>query len=196
MPSLEQYEHFWDVSSTDWCLLEIKSYVEGKQNFIVFNTQNPDKVPIIHWRYRESVIDKMLCAGARIILLSEKMEEPVREYSRRQGYSELVIYGTFDYLLKCWEAVLERGVSGQWGMLEDYLNDMDGRRILEELIEVSGDSRIESVRDKMWQLDAKIRGFLQPTSVCIWGTENAAKNNWLSDRYWFYFMLPRILAKE
>mgnify|MGYP000435942032 CR=1 FL=1 len=126
----------------------------------------------------------------------EKLADPAREYSRRKKFSSLVIYGTFDYLLKKYEVNVRDIALEKCYVLEEYLNDMDGRRILEELIEVAGDRAPCGVQEKMWQLDSKIMPLLQPSYTCIWGTENAFKRSYLPQKHWYYFALPKCVATE
>ena len=197
MNARKQYEHFWNVSSTNWCLLELESYIEGARNLLIFNIQNPSKVPMIPGRYLEAVKKEMLNAGVRIIALDEKLEDIVREYCRRKGFGHLVIYGTFDYLLKGWETTVSSIVSGKFPLsLDEYRNDMDGRKILSELIEVADNALPAGIEEQMWQLDCDIRKSLQPSSVCIWGTENSLKYGYSPHKHWYYFMIPKLNAEK
>ena len=197
MNARKQYEHFWNVSSTHWCLLELEPYIEGARDFLIFNIQNPNQVPKIHWRYLDAVKKEMFNAGVRIIALDEKLEDPIREYCRRKKYSNMVIYGTFDYLLKGWEITVNSIVSGKYhSSFDEYLNDMDGRYILEELIEVADNTLPAGIKEQMWKLDCDIRKSSQPSSVCIWGTENSLKYGYSPQKHWYYFMLPKLTAEK
>ena len=139
----------------------------------------------------------MLSAGVRIIALDEKLEDVVREYCRRREFGHPIVYGTFDCLLKGWERTVNSIVSGKFHFsFDEYLNNMDGRKILEELIEVANNTLPAEIKEQMWQLDCKIRKSLQRSSVCIWGTKNSLKYGYSSQKHWYYFMLPRLTAEK
>ena len=197
MNARKQYEHFWNVSSTHWCLLELEPYIEGARDFLIFNIQNPNQVPKIHWRYLDAVKKEMLNAGVRIIALDEKLKDPIREYCRRKKYSNMVIYGTFDYLLKSWQITVKSIASGKFNTtFYEYKNDMSGREILEELIEITNDALPAGIKEQMQQLDSEIRKLLQPSSVCIWGTKTSMEYGYFPEKHWYYFMLPKITADK
>lgn len=189
----EKYEYFWDGSSPEWCLLELKPYSEDVRNFLIFNCENPTEMSMINWRYRELVEREMLRADVRIILLSEKLNDPVREFSRRKGYSNSVICGSFDYLLERWEAIVKKVKFPKSYILDEYLNDMSSRDVLEELLNVFPSLNLSR---RTHQLDFEIREVLQPISVCIFGSRNAKKYNYTPEQHWYYFMLPAFLAEE
>ena len=196
MNEWKKYERFWDGSDPGWCLVEKEPFVKNTADYLVYNYHRPNERPMIGDCHLTMVITEMLKSRIYIISWNERLADPAREYSRRKRFSSLVIYGTFDYLLKGYEVTVKDIVSENYTMFEEYLNDMDGRRILEELIEVAGDSAPYGVREKMWQLDSKIIPFLQPSFNCIRGNKNALKNSYLPQKHWYYFALPKFIATE
>lgn len=189
MTSIEDYQYLWDGSSPEWCLLETKSWVEGKRRFEVFNFQNPTEIPLIYWRTDE-VKDKMLSAKVRVIPLDEKLADPIRDYCRHQGWSIQTICGTFDKLISRWESLVKAVVRGTYVGLDDYLNDLMHREHLEELIDFAGDATPISIRERMLQLDVEMKSVLRPSLVgSIWAAE-WTNEKYSREKHWYYFMVP------
>jgi hypothetical protein len=195
MPCLEDYQYLWDGSSPSWCLLETKSWAEGEKSFIIFNSQNPIESPVINWRYRLDLQNRMIEAGVKIISLDEKLEDPVREYCRQVGWSEHITRGTFDYLIEQWEVFVKKVVSGTYQGRDDYLYDLGFRDYLEQLIEFAGDAISSGIRERMYQLDIELQSVLQPFSLgSIWGAE-FTNEVYSREKHWYYFMLPTYTAE-
>ncbi len=62
------------------------------------------------------------------------MSDPVREYLKQKGYAQHVIEGGLQHLVSNWELVVNEIAQGYRSYEEEYLNDMDGRRIIEEVL--------------------------------------------------------------
>jgi hypothetical protein len=71
---------------------------------------------------------------------------------------------------------------------ESYLNDMDGRRILEKVMPLAPDQHRWSQRVR--EADAAFRRYVVPSEECIWGTQVAKKNGYSRQRDWWYYHRP------
>ena len=60
-------------------------------------------------------------------------EWALAEYCRRRGYSELVVEGGLEYLLSMWERTVAEIETGYTGIIIEYENDLDRRRIIHKL---------------------------------------------------------------
>ncbi len=67
---------------------------------------------------------------------------------------------------------------------DDYLNDLDLRRSLDEQ-SLTGE---QSAR--LHHLDARFRRATHETGHCLWGEENAMTEGWSSETEWYYWRLP------
>jgi hypothetical protein len=86
------------------------------------------------------------------------------------------------HLLECWEKTVrqvEEGWSLPW---EDYVNDLDGRRILGEIAMVTPP-----------ELAALDHRFCAATTVgeCLWGEEVAQAEGWDPEKNWYYYRHPQ-----
>ena len=125
----------------------------------------------------------------------------VREFLRARGCPARVVAGGLEGLIAEWERVAESVEQGYpLDTLDDYLNDMDGRELIEEALAAvpgarggsltAGDARAASLDVRLAAADARIRSALVPARACLWGETNAARHGWNTAREWWYFMKP------
>ena len=126
--------------------------------------------------------------------------DPVREYLRKSGASYAVVAQGLRGLVENWERVVDQVMAGYDLTLDDYLNDMDGRQLLANALELAPaevrDAFIPRVRDA----DMRIRLNLVPAGRCLWGAIVAGEEGWRPEEEWWYFERPRnpgpTLARE
>jgi hypothetical protein len=118
----------------------------------------------------------------------------VRDYLRSRNYSHLVVRDGLAGLVRSWEAIVASVASGQEQERDDYLNDMDGRRILEEALQVALPEERSQWVERVRVADDRIRPHLVPTSACIWGDDNAAQHDYSRERDWWYYHRPQKVA--
>jgi len=118
------------------------------------------------------------------------MADVVRDYLQSRNYAEHVIRGGLDGLVRNWEYVAESVAAGETQYRDDYLNDMDGRRILEEAMDVAPAEDKTVWIERVRTADKKIRLHLCPTKECLWGEDNARKYGYSRDRDWWYYLEP------
>jgi hypothetical protein len=119
----------------------------------------------------------------------------VRKYCEQRGFSRFVCNGGFDYLLRCWERIVAHVDEGYQGSIDEYLNDMDVRRIINELLPLASDEEQDKVERVGPSLDGRFLKATCPVDSCIWGQENAAKYDYRRDRDWWYYRIPINLGR-
>lgn len=123
--------------------------------------------------------------------MTNSPRDPVREFLRRSGAPSGIVAQGFRGLVEHWEAVVERIVGGNDQGLDDYLNDMDTRQLLENARELVP-AEIEAMfADRIAGADLRLRRQLVPAGRCLWGAIVAADEGWREDRNWWYFERPR-----
>lgn len=99
-------------------------------------------------------------------------------------------------LLGGWEtfaASLQRGY--ELG-LDDYLNDVDARQLLEAIVHTEQLPECDAFQARLAKADQLVRGATAPTRDCIWGAANAAEHGWTREANWWYFAVPKQRGEE
>jgi hypothetical protein len=116
--------------------------------------------------------------------------DPVFVFLQSQGCARAVIEGGLPGLVAAWEQIVER-VAGQYaGGLEDYLNDMDTRELLNEAWQVARPDQREESLGRLEAADRRMRGLLVPADHCLYGDVVAEGEGWKPEVEWWYFSLP------
>ena len=118
------------------------------------------------------------------------MLDSARAYLRAKKYPEHTIDGGLERLLAGWEAVANSVARGEVQYEDDYLNDMDGRRILEDMLDDLSPDQRSMAEKRLASADSLIRPLLIGIDECLWGAENAQKCGYSRDRDWWYFHRP------
>lgn len=122
-----------------------------------------------------------------------KPSDAVVEFCKQRGYSERVCAGGLDYLLKTWDRVVRDILAGYKRLFDEFLNDMDCRMIINELLPIATDAERDAVLLPLSSLDRSFHEATVMSSSCIWGDDNAAKCGWTSSKDWWYYRVPRTL---
>jgi hypothetical protein len=118
-------------------------------------------------------------------------EDPVRDYLRRSGAPYSVVAQGLRGLVENWERVVDQVVAGYSLGLDDYLNDMDGRQLLQNALDLAPDEVREAFLPRVRGADARIRPALMPAGRCLWGSIVAEDEQWIEEVNWWYFEKPR-----
>lgn len=118
---------------------------------------------------------------------------PVDEYLRSSGYATHVVERGLPGLVANWEAAAEGVESGRPAYIcfDEFLNDADGRHILEECLALLDRGELEAVARRVAAADARFSAATVPSRRCIWGEHNAEKHGYTPSRNWYYYRVPR-----
>ena len=114
----------------------------------------------------------------------------VRAFLQRRGCDGRIVERGLDGLLESWEEfadALEKGYP--LDTLDDYLNDVDGRQLIEDALDAVPDAR-PRVTSRLRIADRRVRACLVPRDRCLWGDSLARGHGWSAAREWWYFMQP------
>jgi hypothetical protein len=119
-----------------------------------------------------------------------KARDPVGEFLQKRGCPEHVVRGGLLGLTENWENVVRSVEEGYSLGLDDYLNDMDGRQLIEESLPIAPAGDKEAVQKRLRQADAKLQWLVKPAGRCLWGDETAQREGWTANKNWWYFSIP------
>jgi hypothetical protein len=117
--------------------------------------------------------------------------EVIRAYCDQRQYAVFVIKDGLEYLIPSWERNVREVEAGYQAMHEEYLNDMDGRRIISEVWPLASDDQREVYEDRLAEADRRFLAATTAVSNCIWGQETAARNGYTPEADWYYYRVPR-----
>jgi DNA-binding transcriptional regulator YbjK len=121
----------------------------------------------------------------------------VRRFLEARGAPQHVVEGGLTGLLRGWEATVASVAEGYpLDTLDDYLNDLDGRQILDEALAIAPRTEAERLRARVAAADARFRALIVPTVRCLWGDRAAAEHGWSADRSWWYWSRPQRTGAE
>jgi hypothetical protein len=117
-------------------------------------------------------------------------EDPIRAYLRESGCGSHLIEGGLPGLIEKWNAVTQSVENGYALGLDDYLNDMDTRQLIEEALEVATPDQHLEAADEIARLDQLMHSLTKPAGGCLWGAEVAEEEGWNVNQNWWYFSRP------
>ncbi|MFY9554330.1 MAG: hypothetical protein WAV20_05145 [Blastocatellia bacterium] len=124
------------------------------------------------------------------------MSDPVREYLRNKGCAQHVIDRGLQGLVRDWEKTVESIEQGYKLGLDDYLNDMDGRQLIEETLAIDRGANASRHRERVRRADEHLRKLVTPVARSLWGDEAAVEHGWSAERNWWYFSEPKTAGPE
>jgi hypothetical protein len=111
----------------------------------------------------------------------------VRRYSEARRFSRNIREGGFDYLLRRWTNIVAAVEAGYRLTFYEYLNDLDARRIIDELATHASDEEWAEVEAALPSLDERFRKATQPVNASLYGGSDEQKSKYHPDRDWYYF---------
>ena len=89
-----------------------------------------------------------------------------------------------DQLLEQWARTVDDVEHGYALTYEDYLNDLDVRRALDDAL------LSDAAHKPLASLDARFQAATFPSGECVWGVENEKAEGWSRVAHWYYWRLP------
>jgi hypothetical protein len=117
--------------------------------------------------------------------------DDVRELLRARGCPESVVSGGLEGLVGDWQAAVEQAERG-WSLgLDDWLNELDGRQLVADVLEVASSHERTRATRRLEALDARMRDAGERVERCLWGERVASAHGWNPADEWWYWTLPR-----
>lgn len=118
------------------------------------------------------------------------MSDDVRKFLIEKGCPLQVIERGLAGLVESWEKVVQSVEKGYSLTLDDYLNDLDARQLLEEAMGAASMSELNNFDLRIQQADDLMKGLTRRAAVCLWGDELAEEEGWSSKKNWWYYACP------
>lgn len=116
--------------------------------------------------------------------------DAVRDFLRESGCGLHVIEKGLPGLIESWEKVVRAVDDGYSLSLDDYLNDLDARQLLEEALAVASPADQQKFEERVQYADDQMKSLTTRTAVCLWGDEVAEEEGWTPQKNWWYYARP------
>ena len=139
--------------------------------------------------------------------------DPVRALLRARGCPDWLVAGGLQALVERWAGSVRSVEVGYAFTLDDYLNDLDLRLLLQLALEAAegseasgeparepagepmGSGALAEVRAAVSALDERLRAATVP-SRCLWGSDVEWEERHSPEREWWYYRRPAKLTEE
>jgi hypothetical protein len=119
-----------------------------------------------------------------------KSEDPVGRLLRSRGCPDRVIAAGLEGLVAAWEQFASAIGRGYGLGLHDYLNDLDGRQLIEEVLAVVPAGISPELHERLHHADARFQRHTIHTKRCLWGPRLEAQQVWTPEGNWWYYRRP------
>ena len=116
--------------------------------------------------------------------------DPVREFLVERGCPDDLVAGGLEGLVGEWERAVQQVDAGYPLGLDDYLNDLDARQLLEDVLEVSPPLERAAAAARVRVADERMHHRVRLVGECLWGARVAASEGWTAAANWWYFAVP------
>jgi hypothetical protein len=116
-------------------------------------------------------------------------DDPIRRFLRARGVADHVVDGGLDGLVADWEHTAELVERGYALGLDDYLNDLDARQIIEVVLSAMPEPD-GPLLARLRAADERMRRATVPAGRCVWG-DPPSQDRATERRNWWYFLVPR-----
>jgi hypothetical protein len=116
--------------------------------------------------------------------------DKVRRFLARRGSPDFVVEGGLAGLVQRWKETARAVRRGYPLGLEDYLNDLDGRQLIAEVLPLATPAERKKLRSRVIEADTVFRNHSKAVRFCLWGAREASRRGWTSRRNWWYYRFP------
>jgi hypothetical protein len=123
--------------------------------------------------------------------------DPVRTYLEGRECPPDVVERGLEGLVHEWELIAaDLAEQGSVLGLDDYLNDMDGRDILDGALKSLEPAARGEFKARVEAADLAVMEATAPCAACLWGEELEEAHGWAAERQWWYYRVPRVYSLE
>lgn len=110
----------------------------------------------------------------------------IAQFLADSGYSESIQEKGFAGIVESWEKTVRETEAGWKLTWEDFVNDVDARRIIDEVVKKFPSATPQN----LLMLDLRFRAATN-LGPCLWGDDVAADEGWDSVQNWYYYRHPK-----
>jgi len=122
--------------------------------------------------------------------------DPIRARLRAWDCPPHVVEDGLEGLAALWDEAAASVEGGYSLGLDDYLNDLDGRQLIEDLVQAVPAEIAAEVAGRIAEADRRFRAQTAPAGRCLWGAGTERSRGWSERRNWWYYRIPIVPGEE
>jgi hypothetical protein len=123
--------------------------------------------------------------------------DPVRTFLAERGLAEEILADGVEGLVARWEQAAREAERERYPFgIEDWLNELDGRQLLHELVRAVPQALDVGLDARLADADLRLRAATELAPACVWGDALAARQQWSAGREWWYWRRPRVVDSD
>ena len=116
--------------------------------------------------------------------------DAVRDFLLERGSGLHIIEKGLPGLVEAWEKVVQSVEAGYVLSLDEYLNDLDARQLLDSALAVASPADLQKYEDRIQRADDQMKSLTTRAAVCLWSDEVAEEEGWTPKKNWWYYARP------
>ena len=124
------------------------------------------------------------------------MSDPVIEFLQSKGCGDHIINGGLAGLVETWEGVVEAVADEYQLSLDDYLNDLDSRQLLQDALAVAPAADNTKFAHRINEADEQMKSLTTKIEECLWSDEVAEEEGWNRKENWWYYCIPKSAGED
>ena len=117
----------------------------------------------------------------------------IRDFLKEK--SDLVKHNGLNYLIPTWREFAENYADKE-ELIYEWLNDLDSRRIIDEILKLLSDQEKIKVKVDLIPIDKLVIEKTFQVSECVWGEEAESDHKYNRVDNWYYYILNEHLLKS
>jgi len=110
--------------------------------------------------------------------------------------SDFVIKNGLNYLIPKWKKFTNKVHENDGSIIEDYLNDLDTRNIIDKILPLLTEIEKASI---LQEVNFQDRQFIDRTfelKDCIWGVQNETIHGYTRQKHFYYYRAPQHIIDQ
>ena len=102
--------------------------------------------------------------------------------------ADFVQQNGLNYLIPNWQSFAEYYADTE-DMIDEWLNDLDTRRIIDEILEVLPENERTKIEQNLKLIDDKVIAKTFEVNECVWGDKVERLYNYNRNKHWYYYRM-------
>lgn len=108
------------------------------------------------------------------------------------GKADFVQNEGLNYLIPNWQRFAEK-YAGTEDLIYEWLNDLDTRKIIDEILEVLPDHEQTKIKFILTQIDNRVIEKTFEINECVWGKKVEQESKYNRQKNWYYYRMNKYL---